>query len=138
MKFRARRVLIAGRPESVAMLAEVLDGELQVVPAHSAHEGLEKLGTGGAFDYVVCCLDLHDARLFDFLDAACSTSDGSARIAYIHASATQLSPQATAAITDALETLGVRAFVDFAPLAADRGEAAAREAARAAILGESP
>jgi hypothetical protein len=138
MKFRARRVLIVGTPESVAMLTDVLQDELEVVPAHSAHDGLEKLGTGGAFDYVVCCVDLHDARLFDFLDAACSTSDGSARIAYVHASAPQLSPQTTAAITDALEMLGVRTFVDFASLAADLGEAAAREAVRAAILGDPP
>jgi CheY-like chemotaxis protein len=135
MKFHAQRVLVAGTPEGVSLVAGIFGEQLEVVAAHSVDEALQKLKQAERLQCVVCNLRLDDSRMFDFLDALrASASDPRPRVVYLHASPPPLSAPAKRAMEAALEALGVHALIDFPALAAHLGEEAARGLLRKTIL----
>ena len=130
-----QRVLIAGTEEGVRLLTDVLAGDLEIVSARSVREAMERLATHGPFHFIVCNVSFDESRMFDFLQALRAAElEPPPRVVCVHAKTTPLSPRTRPAIEAALEALGVHALVDFAELAAARGEAAARELLRETIL----
>jgi hypothetical protein len=134
MKFRGGRILVAGTPEGVSLVAGILGEELELLAAHSVDEALRQLKQAEPLHAVVCNLRLDDSRMFDFLHACAGVPAPRPRIVYLHASPPPLSAPAKRAMEAALEALGVQALIDFPALGAHLGEEAARELLRRMIL----
>ena len=134
MKFHAQRVLVAGTPEGVSLVAGIFAGELELVAASSVKEALQKLKQAKPLHCVVCNLRFDDSRMFDFLDACAGVPAPRPRVVYLHASPPPLSAPAKRAMEAALEALGVHALIDFPALAAHLGEEVARALLRRTIL----
>jgi hypothetical protein len=136
MELHAGRVLVAGTPEGVSLVAQILGEELHIVAAHSVDEALDRL-TGEPLHCVVCNLRFDDSRMFDFLDACAGALSPPPPIIYLHASPPPLSAPARRAMEAALTALGVQAMLDFPALSAHLGRDAACEVLRRTILGAS-
>jgi len=128
-------VLIAGTPEAASLACAVLGDEAKVVAVYSVPDALSELAAQVRFDCVICSLRFDDARMFEFLYSLRAGRPRAAyRVVYVHACSPQLSAKVRPAIETALQALGVAAFIDFPALVAERGEPAARDALREAIL----
>jgi hypothetical protein len=135
MKFRGGRILVAGTPDGVSLVAGILGEELELLAAHSVDEALRQLKQAEPLHAVVCNLRFDDSRMFDFLDACAGALSPPPPIVYLHASPPPLSAPARRAMEAALTALGVQAMLDFPALSASLGQEAACEVLRRTILG---
>ena len=123
---------MAGTREAVRAIQRIVGSDAEIVAASSTDAALKRLDA--RVDLIVCNVRFDESRMFDFLQAVKSRAPA-IPIVCCRVSTVELSESARHAIEMALETLGIRSFVDCAPLYRVKGEAGAAEALRRAIKG---
>lgn len=128
-----RRVLVAGTQDIIDTALAVLAGEMELVPAYSVAEALNRIESG--VDLVLCNVRFDDSRMFDFLGAL-NAMPAARRVPVIccRVLRTPMSAGARRGIELALEALGVVAFVDMHELEREQGAAAAQAALRGVVV----
>ena len=128
------RVLVAGTPDAIAALIEVVRDGAVIVPAYSVKEALAEL-EAGEFDTIACNVRFDESRMFEFLQLLTERKPGhAARVVAFRADESSLTNSTRSAIRHALEALGVERFVDLSQLRAEYGEEVAYEALRKIVL----
>jgi hypothetical protein len=122
---------VAGTREAVRAIGRIVGKDAEIISAYSTGEALKCVDA--RVDLIVCNVRFDESRMFDFLQVVKSRAPG-IPIVCCRVSTTELSDPVHRAIELALDALGIDAFVDCATLYRDRGEAAALDALRQAIL----
>ena len=130
------RVLVAGTADAIQAFARALHGAAEVVPAESVKEALAELDRG-AFQVIACNVRFDESRMFEFLQAVMERKLAGVRLIAFRLERRPLSKSSRAAITHALEALGVERFVDFAQVRVPYDQGAALETLRKVVLEES-
>jgi hypothetical protein len=128
-----RRVLVAGTQEIIDTALAALAGEMELVPAYSVAEALNRIK--GGVDLVLCNVRFDDSRMFDFLGAL-NAMPATQRVPVIccRVLRTPMSAGARRGIELALEALGVVAFLDMHEVEREQGAAAAQAALRRVVM----
>jgi len=127
------RVLVAGTQDVIDTAQAVLGDEMELIPAYSVAEALNRVQSG--INLVLCSVRFDDSRMFDFLGAlsAIPAARG-VPVICCRVARSPMSGGARRGIELALEALGVVAFLDMHDLELRQGATAARAALHQVVM----